>query len=388
MDAGAPRHVKVALVAFDDPYLLPPTMNAAKALAAQGWQVEVHGIRWRTRVAQQDPSPGVTVRLHGEVGPGIAHYVAYARFFAQCVVAAARRRHDWIYAYDLMAAPVGQAMARAAGARWVYHGHDVPSLSRGLRLIRALPRSLRAARRADLVVFPQAERARLFALEAGLETSPRIVFNCPPRDWLDGAEGDAEVAAFQRRWPRFVVYQGGLGRSLGTAALIESLPYWPPDVGLVLVGDHTRPEASALRRENPNDRVLWRGAVSYHQLPAITRAASLGVLITPCPDDNLNLLHLAGASNKVFEYLAAGLPVLVPDTPGFQALIEKPRHGELCHDASPEALGAQISRLLSDEKAAQAMAQRNVAAFRSTFHYEHQFSPIIRAMSALTPRRG
>jgi glycosyltransferase involved in cell wall biosynthesis len=90
-----------------------------------------------------------------------------------------------------------------------------------------------------------------------------------------------------------------------------------------------------------------------------------------------NLRHLAGASNKVFEYMACGLPLLVPATAEFGALVEAPGLGELCRDSSPRALAAQISALLHDEKRRRAIGERGREAFLQRYHYEHQLVPVL-----------
>jgi glycosyltransferase involved in cell wall biosynthesis len=377
---------RITLVAFGDPYRLPPTLNAARLLAQRGWQVDLLGARFRGQPPLADSLPAeVATRTDLEIGTGPRQVAAWARFIAAGLRLARRERPSWIYAYDCMAAPVGRWMARVSGARLVYHCHDSArpeAMARTQRWLRIKRHELAAARAADLVVFPQADRARHFAEEAGLARPPEIVFNCPPRDWLgDEQRVDPDTAAHRRRWPRLVIYQG-LNAARGVRELIDSMGWWPEDAGLVLLGDLASrgvPAAQAhARARGVSERILWRSLLPYHEVATVCRVATLGVLITPGTDYNLR--HLAGASNKVFEYMACGLPVLVPSTAGWDALIEAPGHGEVCRDPSPAALGAQIARILDDQPRRALVSARNRQAFLDRYNYEAQFEPVARVL--------
>ncbi len=377
---------RIAQVVFGDPHGLPPTLNTARVLARRGWKVDLLGVRWRGQTRMDDAlPPEVTVHADQEVGTGLVHVGGYLRFWARAARFAQRERPDWVVAYDCMAAPVGRMMARVAGARFIYHCHDLArpeEISRAQRWMRVIPREHAAARAAELVVFPQADRARRFAAEAGLEAQPTLVFNCPPRDWLDEpAAEDTQMAEHRRRWPHVILYQGGLTRDRGVASLIESLPRWPSAAGLVLIGDPTTADVPALKARaevlGVAQRILWRW-LPYHQLPTIGRTAAIGVLLTP--GANFNLSHLAGASNKVFEYMACGLPVLVPDTAGFRELIETPGHGEICRDSSAAGLADQITALLLDEPRRRTMSSRNREAFLERYNYEHQLTEVLKVL--------
>jgi glycosyltransferase involved in cell wall biosynthesis len=380
---------RIALVVFGDPFLLPPTLNAAHVLAGRGWQVDLFGLKWRSGPRLEEPQrEGVHVRVFGEVGMGAEYPFKYAQFSAWVCGHALAARYPWVIAYDLMAAPLGRWMARLAGGRFIFDSHDtslVDGLSDLQRWLRCREREMAAARVADAVVFPQVERARRYAAAARLPREPYVVFNCPPDDWCDNLlHPDPRVVAFKRRYPRLVVYQGGLNSDRGVGALIDSLPFWPAESGLVLVGDTTTREVPALRRRaeelRVGERILWTGTVRYRALPAITREANLGVLITP--GTNFNLRFLAGASNKIFEYMACGLPVLAPDTPGFAELVAEPGHGLICRDASPRPLALQITQFLDGGADIEAMRRRNVEAFRSHFNYAHQLGPVIRLLES------
>jgi glycosyltransferase involved in cell wall biosynthesis len=136
------------------------------------------------------------------------------------------------------------------------------------------------ARRPDVIYLPNAVEEEFFE-EAPLR----------PDDGLDG-----------RPRPR-VIFVGTLGDWIDYEAIARTARRCP-QAQILLVGE----EGSARGREFPGN-VHLRGRVPYARLPAVLRACDVGIvpfLRTPRTE--------AASSNKVFQYLAAGLPVVTTRT--------------------------------------------------------------------------
>ena len=129
-----------------------------------------------------------------------------------------------------------------------------------------------------------------------------------------------------------------------------------PDAGLVLVGQGTdAPDVAAAARElGLEGRVFLRGPTT--EVPLYLRACDVFALASTYETHSLGVL----------EALAAGLPVIVPDIPAFQAGID---HGEnaLKHDpAEPAELAEALGRVLSEPGLAGRLAE---AGQRTVQHY-------------------
>lgn len=379
-----PAGKKVAFVLYSDPMIYPPTMNAAAILAEHGMRVDIFCKRYPTQ--EEIPVPeGVRLLYRGPLRRGLQLRGDFACFCLRVAREAAKRKYAWVFSYDMMGSLPGYLASRAARSRWVYHNHDITSVSRRLGFYAALKAlERRCARRADAVVFPQRRRAAMFAEEANLSASPLIVMNGPRRRWAHVDRIDAEVSELKRRWGKVVIYQGGLNWKRGLRKAIESMPFWRPEAALCLIGksdlEPSFPnQARQLARSlGVGERLLVKPVVPYHLLPMVTRACDVGVGVLSTTDDaSLNVKLLAGASNKLAEYMACGLPVVVPHTGEYRRYVAEPGLGVVVDPADPRAIAKGINSLLGNETLRQRIARRAVKAFRERLNYDVQFQPVL-----------
>ena len=116
------------------------------------------------------------------------------------------------------------------------------------------------------------------------------------------------------------------------------------DTVAVLVG--AGPELADVReaaRRVPG--VTVAGALPHEDMPAVLAAADIGV--APFDIGRHAPLHLDfyWSPLKVFEYMAAGLPVVAPKLPRLAALVENGREGLLYDAHDPGALASGLARL-------------------------------------------
>jgi glycosyltransferase involved in cell wall biosynthesis len=122
-------------------------------------------------------------------------------------------------------------------------------------------------------------------------------------------------------------------------------------------------------------------AVSYDEVLRLTPGADAGhALYEPT---HINNLFITTASNKLLEYMAAGLPVLVSDRPGLRAFVETHQCGLTADEGSPESIAASVNKLLGDPELARRFGAAGARAFEEEFNYERQFSPVLDAFQSL-----
>jgi glycosyltransferase involved in cell wall biosynthesis len=191
----------------------------------------------------------------------------------------------------------------------VYHCVDDIAAQKGIDAGSFRGAERRFAERADLVLAsspPLAERMR--SLSQNVLYAPNVADTAVFSQALEPGAEDAAVAALPK--PRIVFTGAVVGTKLDLdliAGLARLRRSWSIAlVGPVGPGDpHT--DTSRLEAE-PNVHLL--GARSYGELPAVLRAADAGLI-----PYEVNELTSSVFPMKVYEYLAAGLPVVATPLP-------------------------------------------------------------------------
>ena len=83
-------------------------------------------------------------------------------------------------------------------------------------------------------------------------------------------------------------------------------------------------------------------------------------------------------SNKLFEYAAAGLPVIMSDIPEHRYLNEKFQFGLILPDNSPQSLADAVLRLYQNSELYQQLAE-NSKRMSQELNWENEFARLIRA---------
>ena len=117
-----------------------------------------------------------------------------------------------------------------------------------------------------------------------------------------------------------------------------------PDYRLLLVGDGPRSESlrSLAASLDVDHLVEMAGAVPPHDVPALLHR--MHVAVAPYPD----LADFYFSPLKVYEYLAAGLPVVATRVGDLPTVLGGGRHGVLVPPGDPATLAAAISDLRAD----------------------------------------
>lgn len=176
---------------------------------------------------------------------------------------------------------------------------------------------------------------------------PGVIRNIPDASMLPSAV--ASENGHTADADRLALYVGALTTGRGLELSIMALNHID-DVRLRLVGP-ARPAYLAelvelARREGVSDRVEFAGAVAPGELIETISAASVGLaLIQP-----VCLSYRMSLPNKVFEYVAAGLPVLGSDLPAISALVTEHRIGLLAEPGMAEDVAAKLGEMLEPER--------------------------------------
>jgi glycosyltransferase involved in cell wall biosynthesis len=187
-----------------------------------------------------------------------------------------------------------------------------------------------------------------------------------------------------------VIFEGSIGHKKLPLSLFEALAELPQSVSLTVAGyvnpgseEHMGACLRAVARLGLQERVHFRGLLQRHELAEAVVQHDVGLLLIDAsanPDDNLRTL--VGASNKVYEYLAAGLPVIVPDTPDWHEALVGRGLAIGCNASSPQSIGSALRFFLDSPTTLRRMGERGRCMIRDTWNYENVFRPVLERMEA------
>ena len=214
---------------------------------------------------------------------------------------------------------------------------------------------------------------------------PKVVRNIPAsRPGGAAAQAGDPAQASGGTKHSLALYVGALTSGRGIEISIKALAL-VPDARLKLVGpgrdDYRAGLVELARREGVADRVEFAGAVPPEKLLGAIGEASVGLaLIQP-----VCLSYEMSLPNKLFEYVAAGIPVLGSDLPAIGALVREHEIGLVAQPDQVADVASKLSAMLEPQRNAAFRLATRKAAKRLNWELSRGFwSPLT---SRLQPPR-
>jgi glycosyltransferase involved in cell wall biosynthesis len=285
------------------------------------------------------------------------------RWSANAVQAAVDARAALWIAHDLETLPTALRARRELGGRVIYDSHEFftdSPLTRG-----DAKRWERIERRhigeADAVMTVSGGIARLLADRYGIP-EPTVLMNVPNAPVAESRE----PVDLGMPGARIVLYLGGIQQLRGLDTMIRAIAL-RDDVALVMMGpgsDAYKRELETLAaHEGVGDRIRFLPPVPPPEIRRYALGADVGVVMHRA----VSLSYRYALPNKLFDYLHAGLPVVVSDLPEIGAVVTENRVGATCDPADPASIAAAIDRVTADPEL---RANAEAAAPRYTWEVE------------------
>jgi glycosyltransferase involved in cell wall biosynthesis len=172
-----------------------------------------------------------------------------------------------------------------------------------------------------------------------------VVRNLPMRQTLPAATPG--YIPGDRVSGRILLCQGaGLHENRGLEELILSLKLLPEHFMLVLAGSglaiHRLKQLT--KEQGLEHRVSFTGLVPMEELAAITRTAFVGFSL----DKSTSLNNYYSLPNKVFDYMASGIPVIASDMPEVKQVIEQYQTGIIIPSVTPQHIANAVLKMETD----------------------------------------
>ena len=194
------------------------------------------------------------------------------------------------------------------------------------------------------------------------------VFNYPPRteiiNAVDKSYGNNAVC-----------YIGMISIERGIFEMVRAMENSPYQ--LILAGKFDTPELEQKVKYMPGwKNVEYVGWVDRNMTKAIMNRSDAGLAFFH-PDEN----HVNAGPNKIFEYMAAGIPVLASNFASWTPLIEGRSTGLQCDPLNVTGISALITQVVSDPKLAALMGKSGLDAISQSFHWEYEVKKMLELYS-------
>ncbi len=169
-----------------------------------------------------------------------------------------------------------------------------------------------------------------------------------------------------------LIYQGVLLEGRGIPLIIKALEI-SNNFNFLILGDgpfKNKYEALA-NNSKVKDKIIFAGRISQSQLLNYTASATIGLSII----ENLTKSYYYALPNKLFEYLMAGLPVIISPLPQMAEIVNKYKVGEVIDSIKPEAVAQTIDNLINDPVKLE-LYGRNALKASEELNWENEFNKI------------
>ncbi|HEX3174188.1 MAG TPA: glycosyltransferase family 4 protein [Solirubrobacterales bacterium] len=281
---------------------------------------------------------------------------------------------DALHAHDLNTLPVAAALARRLRLPLTYDAHELyPEISTLSRREAAIWRVVegRLAKRADHVLTVCDSIAAEMERRYGVGR-PTVLLNCPEGNGNGAiAPGDTTPQLFLGTGngkTATVLYQGGFAPHRGLPTLVRAA-HGLEDGRIVLMGWGRLEEElrTLIAAEGLEERVEIVDPVPPAEVVRCAAAATIGVI----PYEPVGLNNTYTTPNKLFDYMAAGLPVAASRLPELTRFVERGGIGLTFTPGDPTSLAATLNEMLADpERYARMRERAREAAHRYAWERE------------------
>jgi glycosyltransferase involved in cell wall biosynthesis len=368
---------RILYVQYTDPAAYPPVEHSSRLLAQRGWEVLILGSgSFDNLNLRLSSHPRIRVKKLGFVHGGWRQKVHYMVFFFVLVYWTWRWRPLWIYASDPLACPVVWILQKIFGLNVVYHEHDTPNVDAEYSWFytKVLAYRIKLASNASLCILPQHERLSQF-IETTRRTKPTFcVWNCPRLDEIGDGTSDQNDHLI-------VYYHGSITSDRLPPQVVIAASRFKGAVRLLIAGyevpgsvGYMRELMTLAEKYGGGDIIESVGTMPRYDLFRMAARAHVGLSLMPRQSQDVNMRCMVGASNKSFDCMACGVPLLVTNLPEWVATFVHPGYARACDPHDPDSIEVELRWYLDHPDERREMGWRCREKIRQNWNYENMFA--------------
>ena len=210
---------------------------------------------------------------------------------------------------------------------------------------------------------------------------PSVIYNVFP--WEERQQINNQKLDRRNQIPSLHWFSQTIGAGRGLETLFQALPYLNIPVEIHLRGnypDNYRQWLEALVTDEWRDRIFIHPIVPNNELLSRIAEHDIGLALESSDIKSRDLT----VTNKLFQYLQAGLAVIATDTAGQREIFSQfPDIGQLIASNNPQALAQAIDHLLSNPNKLTAAKSAALQATASQLCWEKQAQTLVEAVKSI-----
>lgn len=331
---------------------LPPLITAATSLAKAGCNVTVIAFGSSANLINILTDAGVSVKLLSMVHPKsfIGKAVLWCKGIAYLYYKIASTHPDYIWHHQCHYAVWYAVLAcYIFKAPTIMHSHELTCHVRWRWFWQK-----HLARLSSFVIVPEINRAWIlkmlsfstaeFVMIPNNNYSTSFSESCPNKSF--------DILTFFRSsggsssCNKFLIYQGAI---LENRALLELISAFMqidnPEIGLIIMGEKNAFSLKLEAISSADTRIIFTSFIQPPDHLLVTRSCFAGIVLYK----PISLNSVYCAPNKIYEYAAFDLPMLLPDYPGLASIVSQYSLGHLCNPVSIVSIRDSIMKLINED---------------------------------------
>jgi len=273
---------------------------------------------------------------------------------------------DIIYANDLDTLTVGYLTGKILKKRIIFDSHELwlygyryqRSSAFHRRLWRIIQKKLIG--KVDAIITTTDMRASILSEQYNLPEI-NVVRNCPHYKEFDD---DAII----------LLYQGLIHKRRGIFTIVDAIEA-VNNVALIFMGmgEDMDNLYDYINKKKLEDRIFIKDAVPPQELLKYTSSADIGLQLL----QNTDINHYSTISNKIFEYIMAGLAIIASDFPEIRKIISGDELGFVVDPDNPNEIRSAIVKLVNNREDLE-KCKKNARKYRHKYTWEQEEKKLLK----------
>jgi glycosyltransferase involved in cell wall biosynthesis len=177
-----------------------------------------------------------------------------------------------------------------------------------------------------------------------------------------------------------IIYPGPISSIRGITSVFDAIARLGiANIELILIGDFVPSSYKEyLMKFKAWENVSYKGVVSHEEVIRSIASADLGIECSlPVPN------YLYAESNKIFEYMSVGIPVLCSNLPRIQEIVEGSLCGLCVNPNNPDEIAKAIAYLYAHPEIREQMGKSGRHAVMTKYNWEHESTRLLQAYQEL-----